>query len=230
MRQSVTMTRRQLLALVTAAMGRGATSRADEARRAPGELRRVYVQPLGAALAEPDVALVEAGLLAFYAVALVRLDAVELPRAAFYPPRDRYRAERLLAFLEEKRPADGYRILGVTGVDISTTKGSYADWGVMGLGSLDGTTCVLSSFRCRRGATSREHARIRFAKTAVHELGHTFGLPHCETRGCIMEDGHGTVLTTDGEYDLCPDSRARLVASGHALATEGRPIPWPKPR
>lgn len=224
------MTRRQLLALAVAAAGRAAPSRAEEATGGgPGELRRVYVQPLGAALAEPDIALVEAGLLAFYAVALVRLDTVPLPRAAFYPPRSRYRAERLLAFLEEKRPADGYRILGITGVDISTTKGPTMDWGVMGLGSLDGTTCVLSSYRCGRGATNREHARIRFAKTAVHELGHTFGLPHCETRGCIMEDGHGTVLTTDGEYDLCPDSRARLVASGHVLA-RGRPIPWPKPR
>jgi archaemetzincin len=221
------MTRRQLLLLAAAAAG-ARVARAYEP--APGELRRVYIQPLGAALAEPDVALVEAALLAFYAVALVRLDAVALPRAAFYPPRGRYRAERLLDFLEQKRPRDGYRILGITGVDISTTKGPYEDWGVMGLGSLDGATCVLSSFRCRRGATGPPHARIRFAKTAVHELGHTFGVPHCKTPGCIMEDGQGTVFTTDHEYDLCPESRARLVASGHAPATAGSSIPWPKPR
>jgi archaemetzincin len=98
----------------------------------------------------------------------------------------------------------------------------------MGLATIDGTACVLSSFRCRRGAKNAEHALVRFAKTAVHELGHTFGLPHCPTPSCLMEDGKGSVFTTDREYDLCATSRARLVSAGYALA-DGREIPWPKP-
>ena len=44
------------------------------------------------------------------------------------------------------------------------------------------------------------HARERFAKTAVHEIGHTLNLSHCETQGCLMEDATGKVSTTDGEY------------------------------
>jgi archaemetzincin len=121
---------------------------------------------------------------------------------------------------------DAYRILGVTDVDISTTNGAYAGWGVMGLGSMDGRSCVLSSFRCSRSAKDAEHALIRFGKTAVHELGHTFGLPHCPTRGCIVEDGHGTATTTDHEYELCVACRARLVDTGHATAKD-RETPWP---
>jgi archaemetzincin len=177
---------------------------------------------------ETELSFIRTSLLAFYDVEVVVLERAALPRSAFYAPRKRYRAERLLQSLDQIVPKDGYRILGVTDVDISTTKGAYADWGVMGLGSMDGRTCVLSSFRCRRGAKNVEHAVIRMGKTAVHEIGHTFGLPHCPSRGCLMEDGHGTVFTSDREYDLCSDSRLRLVETGHALA-QGRSIPWPRP-
>jgi archaemetzincin len=194
----------------------------------PGDKRRIYVQPIGASFEDEELAFIESALLAFYDVSLERLAQVSLPRSAFYPPRQRYRAERLLDFLAPKLPPGGHRILGLTSVDISTTKGSYPDWGVMGLATLDGAACVLSSFRCRRGATNADHALVRFAKTAVHELGHTFGLPHCPTRGCLMEDGKGSVFTTDHEYDLCATSRASLVASGYSLSQK-REIPWPKP-
>jgi len=194
-----------------------------------GQGRRVYLQPLGTGLTAAQVEFVERSLLAFYEVDVVRVQPASLPSAAYYPPRRRYRAESLLAALDGMVPSDGYRILGLTDVDISTTKGAYADWGVMGLGSIDGKTCVLSSFRCSRGAKNSEHAAIRFGKTAVHELGHTFGLPHCTTRGCIMEDGHGTVMTSDREYDLCAACRLRLLGTGHALAKD-RTIPWPRPR
>ena len=40
--------------------------------------------------------------------------------------------------------------------DISTTKGRFPDWGVLGLGELPGTASVISSFRCHRGASGPE--------------------------------------------------------------------------
>jgi archaemetzincin len=191
-----------------------------------GSSRRVYLQPFGTGLTTSQLDFVERALLAFYDVDVVRRHPAMLPAAAYYSPRRRYRAERLLAALDRMAPPDAYRMLGLTDVDISTTKGSYTDWGVMGLGSMDGKSCVLSSFRCFRSAKNADQAVIRFGKTAVHELGHTFGLPHCPTRGCIMEDGRGTATTTDHEHDLCVACRARLVETGHATAKD-REIPWP---
>lgn len=189
---------------------------------------KVYLQPLGSDPDEKELDLVQRALRGFYPVEVLRLPLVPLPSAAYYAPRRRYRAERLLDRLVELLPADGHRIVGLVRKDISTTKGEYYDFGILGLATIDGVAGVLSSFRCARGARDREHARIRFAKTAVHEVGHTFGLEHCPTPGCLMEDGKGTVRTTDGEFDLCPKSLEQLAAAGYAQSTSFDP-PWRRP-
>ena len=120
------------------------------------------------------------------------------------------------------------RVLGLTSVDISTTKGKVEDWGILGLASLDGRVGVLSSFRCRRLAKNKEQIAHRLGKTAVHELGHTFGLEHCPSAACLMRDGQGSVLTTDGDYDLCATCREKLRTRA-LLVTPAREPPWPKP-
>lgn len=202
--------RRDLFGLVAGAFG----TLASAAAWAEAEGPLIALQPLGTALGGAEIQAVARAITAFFRVRLTVAEPVALPRSAFYPKRQRYRAERLLEHLVSVGSREAQVVLGLTSVDISTTKAPYEDWGILGLATLDGHSAVLSSFRCKRGAKNAEHVRARFAKTAVHELGHSFGLEHCAIPGCIMHDGEGSVLTTDSERDLCADTRARLAASG----------------
>ena len=186
------------------------------------------IVPLGKDLPDETIEFVRSCLAAFYDFRIVVLQRQRLPKVAYYPQRQRYRADRLLDYLESAAAIDADRVVGLTAVDISTTKGNVYDWGVLGLATIDGKVGVLSSFRCRRGVKTAQHAKYRFGKVAVHEVGHTLGLEHCPTVSCLMEDAQGTVTTSDREYDLCPACRSRLASLGRA-ARNGPEIPWPKP-
>ena len=48
-------------------------------------------------------------------------ESIELPRSAYYPKRNRYRADSLINYLS-RNTADGHVTIGLTTKDISTTK------------------------------------------------------------------------------------------------------------
>ncbi len=195
----------------------------------------LYIKPLGieeTPAFTDDLAFVQKAVAAFYPIDVRMLSSSPMPSDAWYAPRKRYRAERILDYLEKIKPADG-RIIGIATKDISTTKGRIEDWGILGLATIDGAVCVVSRFRAARntggGASEAFTVRYRFAKTVVHELGHNFGLEHCPHKGCIMEDAKGTVKTTDGEYTLCPTCIAALRQYFPSGIIDPIEPPWPKP-
>jgi archaemetzincin len=185
----------------------------------------LLIQPLGKELPNEDMDLVKQVLVGFYNLQIRVLPRLDLPEQAYYEPRRRYRAEKILPFLLEKLPGDGDRILGLTGVDISTSKGSAEDWGILGLAKAGGKACIISAFRCHLRSMDRVPAGILLAKVAVHEVGHTLGLGHCMTMGCLMEDTGGMVHTYDGNFDICEHCRSKLKAGGYVLPDQPH-MPW----
>jgi len=156
---------------------------------------------------------IERGLRDELQVDVERIEGVPLPAEAYYPPRRRYRAERLLRFLNDHLEGEPTttRVLGMTSVDISTTKPPYEDWGIFGLGELGGRSCVISTFRLSRRARDEAHRQFRVVTTAVHEVGHTLGLEHCVEDRCVMRDAEGSIRTVDTSTGhLGPECRAEV--------------------
>lgn len=138
----------------------------------------------------------------------IRIEKSEqLPPTAYYPHRQRYRADSLIAWLR-KRAGKNETWLGITVTDISTTHHGKPDWGVMGLGYSPGNACVASSFRMKD--------KTHFWKVAIHELGHTAGLPHCPVKTCFMRDAEKKNPTAE-ETEFCASCKARLREAGWKL-------------
>jgi archaemetzincin len=133
--------------------------------------------------------------------------AIPLPSSAWYAPRKRYRADSLINYLDRKTTA-GHVTIGMTSKDISTTKDQYKDWGVMGLGFCPGKACVTSTFRL-----SKTDLKNQLFKVAIHELGHTQGLDHCEVKTCFMRDAEGGNPTGE-EKEFCPKCKQVLINKG----------------
>ncbi len=174
-------------------------------------LPKIAIQPLGK-VNPAFVAQAKQSLEHLYAVEVVILPVKGLPASAYYRPRDRYRAEKLLDWLPANTDAQYAKIIGLTESDISTTKEAILDWGIFGLGQLGGRSCVISSYRLGR-KVSRAKLLERLGKVAGHEVGHTFGLAHCPNEGCLMSDACGKVATVDDETgQLCDACRKEVPA------------------
>ncbi|MCB9714084.1 MAG: hypothetical protein H6712_09530 [Myxococcales bacterium] len=175
----------------------------------------VILVPLGQPFPEDVLDAIEGSLRDELQVEVTRHERLPLPRAAYYRPRKRYRADKLLDHLLERFPEipPTTRVLGLTTTDISTTKGKHQDWGIFGLGLVPGQAAVVSIHRLRRGAKDRAQLRNRAAITAIHEVGHTFGLDHCPEELCPMQDAEGSITNTDTSTGhLGPSCRTTLDA------------------
>jgi len=177
----------------------------------------ICLQPLGPGAGDLT-AVVERGIRYLYDLQVRVLPARDLPKAAYYPPRKRYRADRLLDALEaDVVPGSGCRaVVGLTTVDISTTKGRYRDWGIFGLATIGGRVAVVSNHRLTRRAIKRRWQE-RLVKVANHELGHALGSPHVPGSGCLMGDAGGTIRTVDGESGLLCESTLRALEAHEGI-------------
>lgn len=177
---------------------------------------RIGILPLGKTKKEL-IAEAESAVKKSFNMEVIILDAVSLPehtRSPFAPSR--YRADSLLHYMDREFGSAADKIIGITQVDISCTKNKepawkYRDWGVFGLGSCPGKTCIVSSFRLGARNAGKELILDRFRKVCIHELGHTFGLPHCPEKGCVMSDAAESIATVDGESErFCEKCRNQL--------------------
>ena len=133
------------------------------------------------------------------------------------PEREQYHSTRILDVLAEKAPPDAIKVLGITQVDLFIPILTY----VFGEAQLGGISCVVSSFRLNASdilGNSETPFQDRMVKEAIHELGHTFKLRHCQEESCIMHYCRSTQDVDRKSNALCrycrvmaDDERRRLT-------------------
>jgi archaemetzincin len=143
------------------------------------------------------------------------LDDVEFARD---PERDQCHSTRILEVLTEKVPAGAVKVLGITQVDLFIPILTY----VFGEAQLGGISCVVSTYRLSTTDVSGSSATSyhdRMIKEAIHELGHTFKLRHCQEASCIMHYCRSTDDVDRKSNSLCrycrvlvEDERKRLAS------------------
>lgn len=132
------------------------------------------------------------------------LDWVNVPESAYDESRGQYVASRL------KELTASYshdRILGVTGVDIYERPLRF----VFGLADIRGKSAVISTGRL---VDSDSTTKERASKEALHELGHTFGLRHCQNKECVMTFSNCLDDTDNKEKSYCHFCTLKLRKAG----------------
>jgi archaemetzincin len=103
------------------------------------------------------------------------------------PVRDQYNSTGLLLQLINDTPAETFRILGVTELDLFIPIFTF----LFGEAQLNGIGALVSTHRLHNPfygiPENKELLKIRLLKEGIHELGHTFGLIHCFTLRCVMK-------------------------------------------
>lgn len=138
---------------------------------------------------------------------------IPFPDSAYYLPRKRYKADKLLKHQRALCPSKTDLVIGFSEKDISTKVHGYDDWGIMGLGSAKLKSCVISNYRLKNKTCLTDD----FYKLTLHELGHCEGLPHCNhSETCIMRDANKQNLFPQ-LTEFCPSCNAHLINRGWHL-------------
>ncbi len=131
---------------------------------------------------------------------------------AFDPMRGQYHSTSILERLAAS--SNGGRILGVAPCDLYVPVLTF----VFGEAQLEGGCAVVSTARLREefyGLPPREDLlHERLVKEAVHELGHTLGLRHCENWQCVMASSYAVERIDVKDAEFCAPCRRWMVERG----------------
>jgi archaemetzincin len=133
-----------------------------------------------------------------------------IPQDSYDNRRKQYHSTTMLKALRGIKQGNFGRMLGVTDVDLYVPKLNF----VFGEADLLSGAAVISLTRLRQefyglppdGKLFYERA----VKEAVHELGHTYGLGHCQNPACIMFFSNSLVDTDKKGPGFCTNCNKAL--------------------
>lgn len=160
------------------------------------------VIPMGR-LGDLAVHVVAAHLQTFLEIPVDILEPREVPADAFQQHRQQFDAGIILQYLSQLPYPGHSRIVGLTNVDLCIPILTH----VYGEAEVGGRAAVISIFRLRQdedGANAPlDQYYERLAKVALHEIGHTLSIYHCEHPRCVMRYSPGVRHLDEVELFFC---------------------------
>ncbi len=161
---------------------------------------------------------IDGGLLRHLAPALANtfgvsceiLSTVLDPEFAFHGERQQYHSSEILMHMQNLMKPNSWRILGITAADLYIPILTF----VFGEAQMGGQCAVVSLHRLRQEfyglPPSQALLRHRLVKEAVHELGHTINLTHCDDYQCVMAPSHAVEWIDLKDSALCPSCHSQI--------------------
>jgi archaemetzincin len=135
------------------------------------------------------------------------------PAFAFHRERQQFHSSEILQAMQPRVHPGCWRLLGVTMVDLYIPILTF----VFGEAQMGGPCGVVSAYRLRQefyGLPSEpETLYERLLKEAVHELGHTVDLTHCDDYQCAMAASHGVEWIDLKSDAFCEHCQSRVLTS-----------------
>jgi archaemetzincin len=139
----------------------------------------------------------------------VRLD----PEFAYHGERQQYHSSELLQAMQSYVGPDSWRVLGITPMDLYIPILTF----VFGEAQIGGSCGLVSVHRLRQEfyglPPDCNILQQRLLKEAVHEIGHTLDLTHCDDYQCAMAPSHAVEWIDLKDGALCGSCQARVFVS-----------------
>ena len=150
--------------------------------------------------------------LGFYVARPVKTGkAVPLPRQGYDEQRQQYTADAVMELLQGVSCPEAERLVGLIDQDCRSQRLNF----VFGFADVNGRESFVALPRLRPDFYELDEnkclVRQRVLKEVVHELGHTWGLSHCENEACVMRFSNSVEDTDGKDTAFCQNCRAKII-------------------
>ncbi len=142
-------------------------------------------------------------------------EAVEYSDYAYSERRKQHSSTKILEKIYRIKPPECGRTLGIIDVDLYVPELTF----VFGEADITKQIAIISLTRLRQGYDDIPEDNILFKERiiteAVHELGHTYGLRHCDNKDCVMYFSSTLGDTDQKGSNFCNTCKYRLNRKKH---------------
>ena len=169
----------------------------------------ICLLPVGE-VAQDILSFLQSGLEKIFETDVRVVEGVEHPNYAYNSQREQYLSSDIVNRIKQQKADECDRILGVTDIDLYVPSLNF----VFGQADFYDKVAVISLVRLRQEyynlPKDEKLFQERILKEAAHELGHTYGLTHCENPKCVMHFSNSLKDIDIKSHDFCPECESRL--------------------